>query len=179
MMRSHFSGTAAIVEKFLTEDHWMHSFNKENGLFDFDIKLAGYYDVTQCVIFPGDEEIGIYVLCPIHGDRDDENMMTRINEFLSIANKDLATGSFELDRNSGSVIYVDSIDCRQELPDTEDVKNRVDYSAMALETFAAGFAAIIIGGCSAKEAYEKCQDAPAFVIRRFVEAMRRGEHFEP
>lgn len=159
MAQNYSIEIANVVKNFLDTDDWHYSFDDEDGIFSFNLKLGGKINKISYKLMVRDDSYTNYAICPFNGDTDDPEGMARLAEFFSRANYGLRNGNFELDFRDGEIRYKSYVDCEGQLPSTEVVKNSIYVIAAMFQHYAPGITAVLYTDMSAKEANDKCDQS--------------------
>ena len=167
MRRYEYSDEIAeVVKKFLEEDEWNYSFDDETGLFRFDLRIRSKIQKINYAIDVHKDEIVIYGISPVAADPDDSECMVHMAEFICHTNYGIKNGCFEFDFEDGEIRFRSYIDCDNNMPSVEVVKNSVHCIAAMYKRYAQGFTDIIFGGASA---FRKCEKMTEDELRLALE----------
>lgn len=170
MRRYEYSDEIAeVVKKFLEEDEWNYSFDDETGLFRFDLRIRSKIQKINYAIDVHKDEIVIYGISPVAADPDDSECMVHMAEFICHTNYGIKNGCFEFDFEDGEIRFRSYIDCDNNMPSVEVVKNSVHCTAAMYKRYAQGFTDIIFGGVSAIDAFRKCEKMTEDELRLALE----------
>lgn len=148
-----------LVKQFLIKSDWRFSFDEEEGMFGFGLRIKNKLQRIDYVVNVCENEILFYGLCPIYADCNDIDMMTRLAEFFCRINYGLRNGCFEFDFRDGEIGFKSFIDCDGFMPSNEVIKNSIHCTVAMYKIYAPGIIAIIFSGCTAKEAMVQCEKA--------------------
>lgn len=172
MRRYEYSDEIAeVVKKFLEEDEWNYSFDDETGLFRFDLRIRSKIQKINYVIDVHKDEIITYGISPIAADPDDSECMVQMAKFICYTNYGIKNGCFEFDFEDGEIRFRSFIDCDNNMPSVEVVKNSVHCTAAMYKRYAQGFTDIIFGGVSAIDAFRKCEKMTEDELRLALETV--------
>ena len=90
-------------------------------------------------------------------------------EFICHTNYGIKNGCFEFDFEDGEIRFRSYIDCDNNMPSVEVVKNSVHCIAAMYKRYAQGFTDIIFGGASAIDAFRKCEKMTEDELRLALE----------
>ena len=170
MRRYQYSDEIAeVVKKFLEEDEWNYSFDDETGLFRFDLRIRSKIQKINYAIDVHKDEIVIYGISPVAADPDASECMVHMAEFICHTNYGIKNGCFEFDFEDGEIRFRRYIDCDNNMPSVEVVKNSVYCIAAMYKSYAQGFTDIIFGGASAIDAFRKCEKMTEDELRLALE----------
>lgn len=140
MRRYQYSDEIAeVVKKFLEEDEWNYSFDDETGLFRFDLRIRSKIQKINYAIDVHKDEIVIYGISPVAADPDASECMVHMAEFICHTNYGIKNGCFEFDFEDGEIRFRSYIDCDNNMPSVEVVKNSVYCIAAMYKSYAQGF----------------------------------------
>lgn len=161
-----------VVKKFLADDDWHYSFNEDTGIFRFGLRIRSKIQSISYVIDVHEDEFVTYGMCPIGADREDPEMMAQMAEFICRANYGLKNGCFEFDFRDGEIRFRSYVDCENQLPSKDVVKNSVHCTAVMIKRYAPGIVDIIFGGATAKDAITKCEKSKEEEIHSAEDELR-------
>lgn len=158
-----------MINKFLTEDDWVYTFDKEKGLFMFDLGLKGkIIKKLSFVIDVEEDEYMVIVTSPLGADENDQKMMGSMAEFLCLVNHRLKCGCFDMDMKDGEIRYKVFVDCSGITPSLEQIKNSIYCPAAMFKRYKMGIVDIILNNASAKTAYTQCIMEHEQEFREFI-----------
>ena len=161
MKKSQYSiELANIVKQFLTEDDWQYSFDEDNGVFDFGLRMRSKIQQIKYLIAIQEKEIVVYGISPIGVNPDDMDVMANMAEFICRANFGLKNGNFELDFTDGEIRYKTYIDCDGIIPSPDVVKNCINCTSAMYRSYADGITAVIFAEILAEKALAMCEKSP-------------------
>jgi len=148
-----------IIKQFLVNDGWRFSFDENNGVFSFGLKVESKIKIIRYYITVYKNEIVVYGICPIGPDHTNANMMAQMAEFLCRANYGLKNGCFELDFSDGEIRFKSFIDCENVIPSIEIIRNSICCTEAMFKLYAPGIEDIIYNDCtsSIEESITKCE----------------------
>ncbi len=148
---------AEVINTFLTMDDWRYSFNKENGLFNFNLNIKGAIREIRYVIGVEENCYLVYAVSPISVDNNDAEKMSAMAQFICRANYGLKNGNFELDMRDGEIRYKCYVDCADIVPSLAVVKNSIYTVALTFGHYSAGIIGVSFGLMTPEEAIAKCE----------------------
>ena len=157
------------INKFLTDDDWLYSFDKERGRFVFSLGLDGKIikHLSFCIDIDEDEYM-VLVTSPLGADENDHKMMSSMAEFLCLINHRLKCGCFDMDMKDGEIRYKVFVDCNGITPSMEMIKNSICCPASMFKHYKSGIVDIILKNASAGDAYKKCTNEQAQELREII-----------
>lgn len=158
-----------VINKFLTEDDWVYSFDEKKGRFMFDLglkekiikKLSFIVDVEE-------DEYMVLVTSPLGVDESDKKMLSSMVEFLCLVNYRLKCGCFDMDMRDGELRYKVFVDCSGIMPSLEMIKNSIYCPAAMFKRYKSGIVDIILNNASAADAFKKCTIEQEREFREFI-----------
>ena len=115
-MTLYSRGIASEINQYLAYNEWHHSFDSENGVFRALVEAPGPIHLINYRIIVSDESFTVYGYCPVSANPRNRPQMTRVMEFLHMANHDLILGNFELGCNTGKIRFKCAIYCDNLIP---------------------------------------------------------------
>lgn len=169
-MKKYSVEIANAIKNFLENDDWYFSFDEEEGIFAFDLSIKNRVKKLSYLIRVHDDDYTVYAFSPIGADEEDHEKMMKIAEFVCRANYGLQNGNFELDVRDGEIRYKTYVDCEGgAIPTEEIVQESIYCPASRFERYGSGFAEILFGNATAKEAITKCKRAERQELQEFLE----------
>lgn len=156
--REYSQQIADCIRNFLTEDDWHFTFDENIGVFRFTLNLKSRIKKVDYHIFVSDDEYLVYGVCPIGAESDDSEMIAEMARFVCRANYGLHNGCFELDANDGEIRYKSYVDCEEQLPSREIIRNSIYVVASMYNRYSSGLLAVVFAGASAEEAIAMCEE---------------------
>ena len=157
MGKNYSPQIAAEVNSFLEGDDWHFSFDEDRGIFRFNLSIKGRMKSISYIVDIKDDAYIVYAISPISGDQDDAEMMAQLAEFITRANYGLKNGCFEMDFNDGEIRYRIFVDCEDQLPTNQIIKNSIYVTAATFSRYSEGILDIVFGGATGKDACAKCE----------------------
>ena len=147
-----------VIQRFLSNEDWNYEFQEEKGIFRFGLNLKCRIRNIQYIIDVNNTDYNEYGLIPLSANRNDQNEMAQIAEFLCRANYGLRNGNFELDFRDGEIRYKCYVDCKGlDAPTEEMVKHSIYCPAAMFERYGNGILQILFAEMSAEEAISLCE----------------------
>jgi hypothetical protein len=91
------------------------------------------------------------------GIKADESCMAEMGEFLHRANYGMRFGCFEMDYDDGEIRFKNSVNCKDDFPSHESIKNLCYIPVVMADRYGNGILAVSLGLTSAKDAIEKIE----------------------
>lgn len=158
-----------MINKFLTEDDWVYSFDGKKGRFMFDLGLKGkIIKKLSFVIDVEEDEYMVIATSPLGADENDKKMMSSMAEFLCLVNYRLKCGCFDMDMKDGEIRYKVFVDCSGIMPSLEQIKNSIYCPAAMFKRYKPGIINIILENASAEDAFKKCINEQEQELREFL-----------
>ena len=148
---------AGAVNDFLEGDDWNFSFDRDKGMFTFNLTIKSKMKKVKYYIDIKDDRFVVYAVLPISADTDDPAMMREMAEFLHRANYGLLCGNFEFDFRDGEIRYKAFVDCDGIIPTKAMIRNSIYLTKLMFDRYAPGLEKIIFMGGRAKEAIQMCE----------------------
>ncbi|MDE6035465.1 MAG: YbjN domain-containing protein [Ruminococcus sp.] len=149
---------AECINKTLIDDDWNFEFNREKGVFRFDLNIKSKIKNLFYIIKVNEDDFVIYAISPVSSDVDDADIMAEMAEFLTRANYGLRCGNFEMDYDDGEIRYRVYVDCEDNLPGSTVIMNGIVIASATFQRYANGITGIIFGGMDAEEACDMCEN---------------------
>lgn len=156
--KTYSKSIADAVAEFLSEDDWNFSFDENQGIFRFNLRINGKLKKINYVIDIRDDEYLVYAFSPLGADEDDTEMMKNMAEFICRANYGLKMGNFDLDFDDGEVSFKVHVMCEGITPTAEMIKSSIYCPGAMFQRYGDGICDIIFNNASAKAAVVKCED---------------------
>lgn len=148
---------ADAIRNFLDEADWHYSFDEENGIFRFGIRLPGKMKHVQYAVVIYERDYNVYAISPLAADLDDPEQMRQMAEFICRANYGLRDGNFEMDFNDGELRYKCYMNCNGAFPTKNMVSASVYRPFTMFKSYNKGILQILFAGMSAADAIELCE----------------------
>lgn len=150
---------AKAVNDFLVEDDWNFSFDKEKGVFSFNLTLDSKLKTIHYTIHVGSDSFTVYAVSPVGAEAKDKAAMAEMAEFVCRANYGLRNGNFELDFRDGEIRYKSFADCDGRLtPPKEVIQDSIYVVSSMFKRYGPGILDVIFNGVKAKDAVAKCEE---------------------
>ena len=153
-MNTYSEIIAGEIKKYLTEEDWRFSFDKQLGWFDFRLDIRGRLKKVDFIVKTKSDFYVVYAFCPLRVDTEKLDTMA---EFVCRANFGIFDGNFELDFEDGELRYKCFVDCRGITPLKDKIERSLFIPALMFDKFGAGIIEILFGNATAVEALEKCE----------------------
>ena len=153
-MREHSRPLANVVKDYLDSQNWRYQFEAEDGKFLFGLNIDSRIQTVNFVIYVTNHGFTVYGYPTLKADTE---TMTRVAEYLIMANYGLPYGNFELDFTDGEVRFKSSLYCGSTLPPLDIVEFVVDAPARLWSTYGNGLAAVIMAGADPREEINKAE----------------------
>ena len=75
MEREYSAAIASAVRRFLEEDNWNFSFDRDQGLFRFGVSMSGRLKNVQYVVSVNRYDYNVYAISPVSADAEDAGQM--------------------------------------------------------------------------------------------------------
>ena len=152
-----YKENAALIKGFLDADEWKYEMEDKGGKILFSGGITGeegIYDSYRFVVAVDDSVVQGYALLPASAKKK----LAEMGEFITRANYGLKYGAFEMDYSDGEVRFHIC------LPIEAFRANRDKFAKLILvlpvqvmDKYSKGFAAVLIGVKTPKEAVEECE----------------------
>lgn len=175
MSRTYNMEIANLIDNFLKEDDWHYSFEEEDGVFRFGLRLENRLRHIRYLIKVNECDYSVYGISPVSADEEDAACMQSMAEYICRVNYGLKSGCFEMDMEDGEIRFHVHVYCKGILPSQEMIKRSIYTVAAMFEHYGQGLMDVIYGGKSAKAAYEACEkrtDSKAEVAQKLLELLR-------
>lgn len=155
----HYSKQIAErIRHVLQEDGREFTFKAE-GVFEFTLTLHdNCIDRLQYYVFVHEDRYILYAHPPFRADLNDRRNKWQLAMFLLKANYVLYNGSFQLNYRNGVIRYRIYHQCDYRLPSEENIREAIQTSAYAYETFGCGIAGILRFSMTADYALDLSQN---------------------
>lgn len=175
MSRTYNGEIANLINGFLKDDDWNFSFDQEEGIFRFGLKLGNKLRSIRYVIKVNECDFSVYGISPVGPDEEDAEGMQSMAEYLCRVNYGLKSGCFEMDMEDGEIRFRTYVYCKGVLPSEHMIRRSIYTVAAMFEHYGQGMTEVIFGGKSAKEAYdenEKRVSSRVDTARQLMELIR-------
>lgn len=170
---------ANAINGFLSNNRGKFSFDDQNGLFKFSVRLRGRIKEINYLVFFGEDEYWVRAISPLGADGNDEKMMATMAEFICRINYKTKNGNFELDMEDGEIDFKCFVDCADIIPTEEIIKNSLYCPAVMFDQYSYGITDIIFNNVTAKEAIDRCESYKKEKLRILLNKELEGnEHIE-
>lgn len=150
---------AERIYHVLQKDMREFEFDKSEGVFAFTLPLHdNCIESLQYYIFVHEDRYILYAHPPFRADLNDRRNKWQLAMFLLKANYVLYDGSFQLNYHNGIIRYQIFHQCDRQLPSEENIREAIQTSAYAFETFGCGIAGILRYSMTADYAFELSQN---------------------
>lgn len=102
-MKEYSDGIAKAIRCYLDSNGWCYSFDKQQGIFCFILKIGTSLRGIDYQIHIEKNDYIVYAYSPI--GIHDHVMMVKMNEYISRANYGIRPGNFEIDMDHGELRY--------------------------------------------------------------------------
>ena len=179
----HYSMTIAkAIQQYLANEDWKFTFDKEDGVFRFDVGLSGPIKNVQCAALVSWDHYMVFAMLPVRPDCKDPQQMHRVNEYLTRANYGMKNGCFEMYWRDGEIRFRVYNDCPEDAPSETVVMNSILTPFMQVERYAGGLVAVLFQGktpaeaiaCAEKKAKQRMDQLLDAAVKK-VEALRGQE----
>ena len=156
----HYSKQIAErIRHVLQEDRREFAFDKAEGVFEFTLPLNDCcIDSLKYYIFVHDDRYILYAHLPFRADLNVRRNKWQLSMFLLKANYVLYNGSFQLNYRNGVIRYRIYHQCDHHIPSEENIREAIQTSAYAFETFGCGIAGILRYSMTAEYAFDICKN---------------------
>jgi len=155
--KAYSSDIVNAIKQFLDSDDWNYRFDSDKGLFRFGLNLQGPIKQVNYIIDAQEDEYVLYAISPIGAESTDANMMAKMAEFVCRANYGFKNGCFELDMSDGEIRFRSYVDCEDQIPSQQVIKNSIYCPAAMFRRYAPGITSIIFNDANPAEAVERCE----------------------
>lgn len=146
---------ADVINKYLIDDDWRFTFDRELGCFFFDLSLDGKIKRVFYFIDIRETNYIVYAISPIGVEKDDREVMDEMTKYIGYVNYQILNGNLEINQKEGEIRYKVFMDCEGTMPTKQMFHNSIYIPAMVFDRFSSGMADIIFSGITAKEAFTK------------------------
>ncbi len=175
----------AIWEKLIKhlEGENIHNIftNNQEGQISFPMHVSAKIHFTDYVIRVGDDNFTVMSIFPMAVDTSDAEATAKMNEFISRANWGLKNGNFEFDFGDGEIRYKCYVDCDNQLPSDDVIRNSILCPAAMYRRYGQGILNVMFHNADPKEAVKACEgkdvlsellaEIPSALRERFLERM--------
>lgn len=147
------------VRDWLDGDEWHYEYNAEHHLINMGINLKSKIKSGKIFIDIKDDCYVVYLYSPIDGDKD---KIDELLKYLTLANRGLLNGNFELDLSDGEIRYKTFVNCdgMKTLP-TEVIQDSIYIPCIMMDRYGDGIAALALGFSDAETEIKKIEDKDA------------------
>ena len=150
---------AERIRHVLQKDRRKFEYDEAEGVFTFTLPLHDLsIESLQYYIFVHEDRYILYAHPPFRADLNDRRNKWQLAMFLLKANYVLYDGSFQLNYRNGLIRYRIYHQCDHRLPSEENIREAIQTSAYAFETFGCGIAGILRYSMTADYAFDLSQN---------------------
>ena len=173
-MKKYSIEIAQAIKEHLEEEMKLVAFDEESGSFGFVMHLRGAISFIQYIVKVHKDDYTVVAICPVSVDTSNSAMLAKMAEFVTRANYGLKNGNFEMDFRDGELRYKCFVDCDEQVPNENMIRNSVLTPAAMMERYACGIINVLYSGMTAECAVEEC-DNERKLLRKLEEAKRALE----
>lgn len=162
---------ATAINNFLKEDDWHFSFDEQKGSFRFGLSLKGKLRNVKYSVHIREDDYSVYVTSPLSADADDNDMITRMSEFICRANYGLIRGNFELDVRDGEIQFKFYVPCNDSVPSDKTIGESIYIPMQMFKKYGDGIVSIIFTDTTAEEAIMKCENSGDNRVRKLIQQL--------
>ena len=159
---------ATSIKDYLDEDEWHYSFDEKAGRFRYTLTTKDKLKTISYTVNVHKDDYVVYAVSPLGADAEDEDMLTRMSEFINRANYGLLNGSFEFDFRDGEIRYKTFVNCDGSIPSIDVVRGSILTPAAMFKRYGNGIVKIIFTDITAKEAVEECESTTSKEFRSML-----------
>lgn len=150
---------AERIRHVLQKDRRKFEYDEAEGVFTFTLPLHDLsIESLQYYIFVHEDRYILYAHPPFRADLNDRRNKWQLAMFLLKANYVLYDGSFQLNYRNGLIRYRIYHQCDGHIPSEENIREAIQISAYAYETFGCGIAGILRFSMTADYAFDLCEN---------------------
>ena len=157
MEREYSAAIASAVRRFLEEDNWNFSFDRDQGLFRFGVSMSGRLKNVQYVVSVNRYDYNVYAISPVSADAEDAGQMAKMAEFITRINYGLKDGNFEMDFRDGELRYRCYVNSEGTVPTVEMVDESIRCPLMMYNRCSDAILQMLFYGMSARDAAALCE----------------------
>ena len=158
-MKNYSKKIADRVKRFLKDGDWKYTFDKDRGIFRFDLGLTGRLKDIEYILGVTEDSVAIHGVSPITADENDPKMMARLAEYFTRVNFGLRNGCFEMDYNDGEIGYRAFIDCEGQELSQDVIGNSIFCIARMFDKYSNGMIEVMFTDVEPKDAVERSEAA--------------------
>lgn len=176
-MSSNYSAEIAeAIRSLLEEDGFSFFFDEEKGMFKFKMRVPRKVSDLVFLIPVESNDYIVYTYCPFGVDHEDKQTMNAMKEFLTDVNFGIKNGNIEFDLNDGEIRYKTFVDCEDQIPGQEVIRESIKSSIRVFGRYGLAMADVCLGRLTPEEAMEKCDPSfqmPLLSIEEFSERLKK------
>lgn len=174
-MKNYSTEIAQAIKEHLEEREMkLVAFDENDGSFGFVMHLPGQISFVHYIIKVHENDFTVVAICPVCPATSDSAVLTAMAEFVCRANYGLKNGNFEMDFRDGELRYKCFVDCDEQIPSQNVVRDSIGVPAAMMKRYASGIINVLYKGMDAESAVAKCEQGKG-LLHEFEEAKRALE----
>lgn len=171
-MKKYSTEIAQAIQEHLDElEMKLVAFDEANGTFGFVMHLHGKMAFIHYIIKVHEDDYTVMAICPVGPAASDSTILAAMAEFICRANYGLRNGNFEMDFRDGELRYKCFVDCDEQIPSQNVIRDSIGVPAAMMEEYAEGIINVLYKGMDAETAVKECEHGKA--VRRMLEEAKR------
>ena len=145
------------IDDFLNRDNWHFEKFEEKGSFKTLVRLRNRMRSAEIFIHVDNDSFAVRVISPISPDENSEDI-ARVNEFVTRANYGMRRGCFDMDLDTGKVIFRTSQFCGNVAPREDEITETIYFGAIMMERYGDALLKVIYGFSTPQDAIEEVEN---------------------
>ena len=157
MARNYSKELKATIESALLEDSWNYYFSEKWGIFHFNLSLENINQIIY-MLSVGKKSFTVRAYAPMNVPKDNPERMRQMKDFITLVNRHVLQGHFELNCETGEILFRAYVDCEEIVPSTEMIENSIMAAASSFEFYGKGILDILFGDEQADKTFAQCEE---------------------
>lgn len=155
-MSDNSAAIRAAVEKYFEQEGFKFTGFDENGFARTSFRIKTKFGHAEIIFHAQNDRLLLRSMIPLSADEENR---AEVAEFVLRANYGMKNGGFDFDFDDGEISFRLPLYCGEEIeaPTHEQINFAVDSCLFALQRYSDGFARIVYGIETAKEAIAKIE----------------------
>lgn len=156
----HFDYSQQIAQAIcshLDENDLVYRFYEDRGVIEYQAGIPFHVKSLHFVVQVQEDSFTVNAQLPLGPDPDNGKEMAEMALFLTRVNSLLRNGNFEMDLNDGEISYKVHCNCNGVTVSEEMISESLHLPGAMCIRFLEGIQAVLFGGLSEKEAYDRCE----------------------
>lgn len=158
-MKNYSTEIAQAIQDTIDDmDMKMVAFDDERGVFSFTMNIPGPISTLRYIIKTHKEDYTVFAICPVRPAGSLAEALPTVAEYVCRANYGLKNGNFDLDFDDGELRFKCFVDCEDQIPPHNIVRNSICIPSMMMMRYGSGLINVLYKGMDPETAVEECED---------------------